>query len=243
MDFPQREAVMGLARKWARLGGWLGIAWPCLFVAVMIAAEMIGPKTHSAAEDLVALANPHNRRIDMLLHTLGGIVGLLGIGWCLGLNEWLQAERPSLASKLAVTFGIVGFSIATAMLIVQGSVQAGIGQHFASLTSDAEKSAAVPMLRNLRLVDLGLDFTWDIFISWTIILFGAAMLRSRHFGKIWGLTGIAISAFLFSLDVWSAPEPAEPDLSFLALIWVVAVGIQMIRSSKLVAGAGVSSSA
>lgn len=223
---------MELARKWARLGGWLGITWPCLFIGIMIAAELVGPKTHSAAEDLLAWTDPHNRRVDMLLHTFGGFVGLLGIGWCLGLNEWLQAERPSLASRLAMAFGIAGFSIATAMLIVQGSVQAGMGEQFAKLPSDAEKIAAVPMLRSLRLVDLGLDFAWDIFIAWTMILFGTAMLRSRHFGKIWGLIGILISGFLFSLDVWSAPNPAEPDLSFLALIWVVAVSIQMVRKSK-----------
>jgi hypothetical protein len=44
--------------------------------------------------------------LDMLLHTFGGFVGLLGIGWCLGLNESLQAERPSVASRLAMAFGI-----------------------------------------------------------------------------------------------------------------------------------------
>lgn len=233
---------MELVRKWARLGDWLGIIWPCLFVGIMIAAELIGPKTHSAAEDLVAWTDPHNRPVDMLLHTFGGIVGLLGIGWCLGLNKWLQAEHPSLASKLATVFGIAGFSIATAMLIVQGSVQAGMGEQFAKLTSDAEKSAAVAMLRNLRLVDLGLDFTWDIFIAWTMILFGAAMFRSRYFGRVWGLAGILISAFLFSLDVWSAPNPAEPDLSFLALIWIVAVSIRMVWKSKMLGGHGASSS-
>ena len=232
---------MDKARKWARLGGWLGIIWPFLFVGIMIGAELVGPKTHSAAEDLVAWADPHNRRVDMLLHTLGGIVGLLGIGWCLGLNEWLQADRPSIASKLAMAFGIAGFSIATAMLIVQGSVQAGMGEQFAKLVSDAEKSAAVPMLRSLRLVDLGLDFAWDIFIAWTMILFGVAMFRSRYFGRLWGLAGILISAFLFILDVWSAPNPAEPDLSFLALIWVVAVSIQMVRKSKRIGGLRASS--
>lgn len=234
---------MELARKWARLGGWFGVAWPCLFVALIIASELVGPKTHSAAEDLLAWTDPHSRHVDMLFHTAGGIIGLLGIAWCIGLNEWLQAERPTLASKLAMTFGIAGFSIATAMLIVQGSVQAGMGQQFATLTSAADKSVAVPMLRGLRLVDLGLDFTWDMFIAWTMILFGAAMLRSRSFGRFWGLAGILISAFLFSLDVWSAPNPAEPDLSFLAMIWVVGVSVVMLRKSRTTADLRTSASA
>jgi hypothetical protein len=226
---------MELARRWALLGGWLGISWPCLFIAVIITAELIGPQTHSAMEDLLAWTNPHNRRIDMLFHTIGGIVGLLGIGWCLGLNEWLQAEKPSILSRLAMVFGIVGFSIATAMLIVQGSVQSGMGEQFAQLTSDAQRSAVVPMLHSLRLVDLGLDFTWDIFIASTMILFGIAMVQTRTFGRYWGFAGILISAFLFSLDVWNAPNPVEPDLSFLALIWVVGVSIQMLRRSRLAA--------
>ena len=54
---------MELARKWARLGGWLVIIWSCLFIGIMIAAELVGPKTHSAAEDLAAWSDPRNRRV------------------------------------------------------------------------------------------------------------------------------------------------------------------------------------
>jgi len=220
------------SRKWARLAGWFGVLWPCLFLAIVVGAELFLPKAHSTAEDLVTWTNLHNRRMDMLFHTVAAIVGLLGIGWCVGLNEWLQAEKPTILSKLAMVFGIAGFSIFTAMLIVQGSVQSGMGEQFAELTSDAQRNAATAMLRSLRLVDLGLDFTWDIFIAWAMILFGGAMFHTRSFGKYLGVAGILISAFLFSLDVWNAPNPAEPDLSFVALVWVVAVSIQMLRHSR-----------
>lgn len=81
------------ARSWARLGGCLGIAWPILFIVVMVAAEMTSAPTHSAAEELAALGQPHVGRVGMLLHSLAAIIGLLGIGWAVALNSVLQSER------------------------------------------------------------------------------------------------------------------------------------------------------
>jgi hypothetical protein len=215
-------------RHWARLGGWLGIAWPLLFVVVMIVAGSVGPQTHSAAEELAALSDPRIRHLDMLLHTLIAGVGLLGIGWCLGLYRVLQAERPTRSATIAAVFGVVGFSILAAMLLVQGSVFAGMGEQFTKLTTDADKNAAVAMFRAVRWVDLGLDFTWGIFISWSMILFGITMLGSRRFGKLWGLAGIVIAVPLFAMDVWNAPHPAEPDLGPVSFIWFVAVSVKML---------------
>jgi len=211
------------------VGGWMGIAWPVLFVAIITVAGMIGPATHSAPEELSALGSPGSRRAEMFMTMLMAAAGLLGMGWCVGLNKLLQAGRLSRSGTLAMTFGVTGFAILAAMIVVQGSVFAGLGEQFGKLTSDAEKSAAVATFRALRPIDFGLDFTWDIFISASMILFGVAMLRNRHFGRVWGISGIPIAGFLFSRDVWSAPHPSDPDLSFPALIWIAAVGIQMLR--------------
>ena len=170
----------------------------------------------------------------MFMHMLFGMTGLLGIGWCVGLNQLLQAGRPSRSGTLAMIFGVAAFSIMAAMIVVQGSVFAGLGEQFGKLTSEPDKSAAVGTLHALRRIDLGLDFTWDIFISWSMIMFGVSMLPNLHFGKLWGISGILIAGFLFSRDLWSAPHPSDPDLSFLALIWIGAVGIQMLRRARKV---------
>jgi hypothetical protein len=215
-------------RRWARFGGWLGIAWPLLFVAVMIAAGAVGPQTHSAAEELTALSDSRVRHLDMFLHTLMAGVGLLGIGWCVGLYRVLQAERPTRSGTIAAVFAVVGFSMLVAMLLVQGSVFAGISEQFTKLTTDADKNAVVAMFGAVRWVDLGLDFTWGIFISWAMILFGVAMLGSRRFGKLWGLMAIVIAVPLFAMNVWNAPHPAEPDLGPVSFIWFLGVSAKML---------------
>jgi hypothetical protein len=218
--------------RWARLGGWLGIAWPLLFVGVMVASSAVGPQTHSLAEELAALGDPRTRHLDMLMHTLMALVGLLGIGWCVGLYRFLQTERPTRSGTIAAVFAVAGFAILMAMLIVQGSVFAGIGEQFSKLTTDAEKSAAVAMCRAVRWVDLGLDFTWDIFIAWSMILFGIAMLGSRRFGRLWGALAIVIAVPLFALDVWYAPRPAEPDLGPVSFIWFLGVSTKMLLYAR-----------
>lgn len=207
----------------------MGIAWPVLFITIIVVAGMIGPPTHSAAEELAALATPGSRRLDMFMHMLVGMTGLLGICWCVGLSKLLQASGANRSATLAATFGVAGFAILAAVSVVQGSVFAGMGEQYVKLTSDADKNAAVAMFRALRRIDLGLDFTWDIFIASSMILFSVSMLPDTCFGKLWGASGILIAGFLFGRDLWSAPHPSDPDLSFLALIWIAAVGVQMLR--------------
>ena len=219
---------MSESRSWARVGGYLGIAWPILFILVMVLAERIGPQSSSAAEDLAGLAQPRVGQLSMLLHALGAMIGLLGIGWAVSLDRVLQWEARSRASTLAATFAVVGFSLASAMLIVQGSVQTGMAEQFAKLASDADRAFAVFVFQSLRWVDLGLDFTWDIFIAWSMILFSVAMLRTRTFGRVWAVLGIVTAALLFSLDVRSAPHPAEPDISPISFIWFLGVSVKML---------------
>jgi Domain of unknown function (DUF4386) len=223
---------MSHTKRWARLGGWLGIAWPLLFIVVMGAAEMTYPPSHSLAEELTQLSQPHIGHASMLLHSLGAVIGLLGIGWAVALNSVLQSERPSRSATLAAIFGVAGFAVVTAMLVVQGSVQTGIGDQFAKLTSDADRAATIAAFRSVRWVDLGLDFTWDIFIAWSMILFSVAMLRTRTFGKLWGVLGIVIAATLFALDVRSAPWPAEPDISPISFIWFIGVSVKMLLFAR-----------
>jgi hypothetical protein len=223
---------MSEARSWARLGGWLGIAWPVLFIVVMVAAENVGPQTHSVSEELAALGEPRIGHLNMFLHSLGAMIRLLGIGWATALNSVLQWERRSRTATLAATFGVAGFALVMAMLIVQGSVQSGIAEQFAKLTSDVDRAATIAAFRSLRWVDLGLDFTWDIFIAWSMILFGMAMLGTRSFGKLWGSLGIVLAALLFVLDVWSAPHPAEPDISPISFVWFIGVSIKMLLFAR-----------
>lgn len=210
----------------------MGIAWPVLFIGVMIAAGILGPQTHSTSEELAALGQPHIGQMNMLLHSMMAIIGLLGIGWAMGLNSVMQSEKPSPLATLAAIFGVAGFALVMAMLMVQGSVQSGIAEDFVKLTSDADRAATIVAFRAVRSVDLGLDFTWDIFIAGCMILFGAAMLRTRTFGKFWGAFGIVVATVLFLRDMHSAPHPAQPDISPISFIWFIGVSIKMLLFAR-----------
>jgi len=132
------EDIHGGNQGLGAVGGWMGIAWPVLFVAIITVAGMIGPATHSAPEELSALGSPGSRSA-MFMTMLMAAAGLLGMGWCAGLNKLLQAGRLSRSGTLARTFGLTGFAILAAMIVVQGSVFAGLGGQFGNLTSDAKK--------------------------------------------------------------------------------------------------------
>jgi hypothetical protein len=78
---------------------------------------------------------------------------------------------------------------------------------------------------------LWLSGDWRWVEGW---IFSVSMLRNPNFGRVWGISGILIAGFLFSRDVWSAPHPSDPGFSFLALIWIAAVGTQMLRRAEKV---------
>lgn len=226
MPAPQKQFPAGETRQWARLGGWLGIAWPLLFIAVVIYSQAFGLESLSAKQLLSA--SPATRHATMFLHTIYALLGLLGIGWSIGLNRVLQAERSNLSGTLAMAFAVVGFATLAAMVIVQGSVMVGMGKTYASAQSEVGRNAVLNTYHALRWIDQGLDFAWDIFIAWAMILFSVAMLRHPTFGKLWGIFGIGVAAPLFALDVWYAPEPATPDLGVISFIWFLGVSVKML---------------
>jgi hypothetical protein len=63
-----------------------------------------------------------------------------------------------------------------------------------------------------------------------------------NFGKFWGSLGIVLAALLFARDMWSAPHPAEPDISPISFVWFIGTGVKMLlfarRSTLGAAGAG-----
>jgi len=96
------------------------------------------------------------------------------------------------------------------------------------------------MYRSLRSIDLGLDLVWNVFICISLILFGISMLRSRHFGPVFGMAGIVIGIALLTLNIITAPNPPGSaglvDLGPFAGLWFMVVSIQMLRVAKCFIG-------
>lgn len=133
-------------------------------------------------------------QITFLLALLFPIAGIVFI-FCIKEYTVLHGNIP--VSKLAFSFGLIAFTTVGAMLAVQIAVQEGIRADSAELKL---------IKQSMRMVDLGLDVAWDMFIGSYLILFCISALKIKIL-KWWGLVLGSMGALLIILNVSTFPVP------------------------------------
>ena len=113
---------------------------------------------------------------------------LLGLG-SFGLFRALSLNRRSVCGALGAAANAIAGALFAAMMLVQ--LTAGYRGE------DAYAQATW----------LGLDVAWDIYIGVGTLLFATAAYRHEWFGKIYGVTGVAIAGLLLFLNLWTFPTP------------------------------------
>jgi hypothetical protein len=58
------------------------------------------------------------------------------------------------------------------------------------------------------------------------------MLKSKHFGKIFGALGIVLFGITAVLSIWTAPNPQGFELAPIVSFWALLAYVQMLRSVK-----------
>ena len=165
-----------------------------------------------------------------LVTTSAALFGPLLLIGSFGLKAALDAHRPSPLARLGLLLNLGASVLVTAMLLVQ------IGVHDAF---PAAQDRSLDMRQVVQMVDrvqLGLDFSWDVFVAFGTAFFALAMLRHPKFGKVLGASGLLISAALFTLNLLAYPQlPTAvgwPDAGPLVGLWYLAVSLAMLRSLR-----------
>ena len=145
-----------------------------------------------------------------------GVSLLIFVGFpAFGIIQWyflrriLSAEDRSTPADLALIFAAAGFTLLTAMVMVQMAARLGIADLQSQATSETEGSHLKMMLTVVRFVDFGLDVAWDFFIGTAFILTGLAMRRISGLGLLWGLPMSLLGGFLIVLNAWTFPWPPD----------------------------------
>lgn len=154
----------------------------------------------------------------------------------LGLYYFLKAHRETLTGQLAIMSNIIASVLVTLMLIVQLSVNLSVDKLMASVGSDISEQTMKWIWQVVDKMQLGMDVSWDIYISIGTILFGVTMMKHPRFGKIFGLLGFLIGHFLLVFNIATFPTPPGDagliDLGPLLGLWYLAATVQIIRSLK-----------
>lgn len=200
-------------RTWVRLGVYTGLAVSAIYPLMIFA--------------------PLPKKISVLFASLFGPLLMMA---SLGLYYFLQAYRQTVTAQLAVLSNIVASVLVTLMLIVQLSVNLSMDKLMASAGAEISEQTMRWIWQVVDKIQLGIDVSWDIFISIGTILFGVTAMKHPRFGKIFGLLGFLIGHFLLVFNLAAFPTPPGDagliDLGPAAGLWYLAAAILIIRSLK-----------
>lgn len=204
---------MNLDRNWILTGGIAGIVAALLYMSIALA---ILP-----------------RGVSRLFFFSLGPLTIITVA---GLYGLLKRHRVSLSLQLGTIFTMIGGVIMNLTAVVQNSIYSFMQRYFNEAPDETAKETIRWMWRGLNSVHLGLDISFDIFFLTGIFLISISMLTHPRFGKIFGWTGILLSAITLAINLYAFPTPpgSSPDtgvdLGPLVGIWTLIVSVQMLRS-------------
>lgn len=196
---------------WIRLGAIAGII-ACILYPLMVAVEMPRLLTVACAA------------------AFGPLLSLASVG----LYHLLKIHLKTVTAQIATGANIVAGSIVNMMLVVQLAISISMRDYIDNAADTATKSTLELIWKSVDKVQLGLDVSWDVFISVGTLLFAVNMLNHPRFGKILGGIGALLAVVLLGFNLYSFPiPPANADLidfgPFVGL-WYLVVSIQALRS-------------
>jgi hypothetical protein len=200
-----------LTLTWIKLGAIAGIV-ACVIYPLMVAVEMPRLLTVACAA------------------AFGPLLSLASFG----LYHLLKIHAKTVSAQIAAGANIIAGSIVNMMLVVQLAISYSMEEYMKNAADAATKSTLEWVGKVVDKVQLGLDVSWDVFISAGTLLFAVNMLKHPRFGKILGGIGALLAVFLLGFNLYSFPiPPANADLidfgPFVGL-WYLVVSIQALRS-------------
>ncbi len=128
---------------------------------------------------------------------------VFGMIFSYALYSFVADQQQGPANRLGFVFAVTAFTTLLAMVVVQIAVVSSI----AEITHGLDDLTARALRRGLRMIDLGLDVTWDILIGAALICWGIAMRRCGGLGLGWGIPSGLFGVALIGLNASTFPWP------------------------------------
>jgi hypothetical protein len=152
---------------------------------------------------IIAITVPMNNMASYILATSWPILSIIFV---FSLFRFIELETHSPMNQLAFIFSVLAFVLLTAMISSQVAVRIGIDELIQTSSPNQEEILKL-MRRSIRLVDMGIDVAWDIFIGTALMFLAFALKGHSNFGLWWGIPLILLGVLLIAFNVITFPHP------------------------------------
>ena len=129
-----------------------------------------------------------------------------------GLYLFIRHHGQSIYNVLGLIFNILACFSVTMMLNVQKSVFS-VGSEYSSLTNEASREMFQRSFQIGNLTQLGMDFCFDVFVSFSTFFLGLALLYQTKISKYFGYIGLIVGLGGLTLNMLTFPIPPA-DVSY-----------------------------
>ena len=169
---------------------------------------------------------------------LAAAMGLLLSLASLGLYQVLKLHRKTVKLQIAVLFNIIAGVLLNLMFMVQLTVREFMKGYIDQATNEYAQETYEMIWKSVDKVQLGMDLSWDVYLSVGTFLFALSMLTHPRFGKIFGWLGMSFALLLLYFNFISFPVPPGEagliDFGPAIGLWYLAVAIRILFSLKWV---------
>jgi len=171
---------------------------------------------------------------------LAAAMGLLLSLASIGLYQVLKLHRKTVKLQIAVLFNIIAGVLLNLMFMVQLTVREFMQSYIDQATNEYARETYQMIWKSVDKVQLGMDLSWDVYLSVGTFLFALSMLTHPRFGKIFGWLGMSFALLLIYFNFISFPVPPGEagliDFGPAIGLWYLAVAIRILFSLKWVEG-------
>jgi hypothetical protein len=177
---------------------------------------------------------PLPEKISLLLaFAFGPFFMLATLGYFHIIRPW----KESISLRVGILFNLVATALVTLMIVVQQtsfSFHARYKEEARGILTDEQ---AKSIFNEVNTIQLGIDLTWDIFISAGTVFLSLAIWNHPVFGKLFTIMGILVAVLLFIFNMAAFPVPPSEAGSvdfgpFVALWYLALTTWTWIKRSK-----------
>ncbi|MBL7961322.1 hypothetical protein JNL27_13905 [bacterium] len=160
---------------------------------------------------------------------------ILSIVFVFSLFRYIALDSQSAANQLAFVFSCLAFVIVAVMMSSQLAVKAGVLEYIESSTA-SEQELLKLMRRVIRLVDMGMDVAWDLFIGASLIFLSIALKGHRDFGLRWTIPAALLGLVLMILNFATFPWPPDTkgliDVGPAVGLYIIGLSVRLVFLGK-----------